>query len=609
MSRDDQTSHVSQLPLLSELAGYQGPASAFWPLYLKVVAHSFSASRVLLMVYSPNQPWQAVAQWPLNSSDLAHKPEQLLKLAEQARNSRFASFDDQLLAVRLHASAYGPASDTVMLIFHNQSSLSTTSLLKNLAELAAMVPLQYQLGIAPQEPQLGQIATNRLYDLVRLILRLGQEPHFMQLSLTLCNDLAVRYQFDRVSLGWVVQDYVALSAVSHIEKFDRKSTAAHDLELVMEEAWEQDIEIRYPQAIDAKQVVRAHQNYARQHAVSYLISIPLRHHDRVVAVMTLERNQAQINDTEAWELNLITRGCVRQLYDLYRQDRNLFQRLADNFQHYREKLIGPHHSGWKLAGITMAVLLAILVFCPWTYRVDAGLTLRSKDLVFIPAPFDGYLREVKVEAGDEIEQGAVLAELDTRDLLLEESMSLADVIRYGREAQKAQASNQLADMQIALARQQQSQAHLDLIQQQLAAAQIRAPYAGIVVEGDLKKNLGSPLRKGDLLLKMAQLDDTYVEIEIDQVDIHEVHLDTRGEFALVGQPDQKFELVIDRIEPTATQREGRNLYIARGRIESQPQVWWRPGMGGAVKLEVGNRRLIWVLTHRTVRFLRQVFWL
>jgi hypothetical protein len=51
------------------------------------------------------------------------------------------------------------------------------------------------------------------------------------------------------------------------------------------------------------------------------------------------------------------------------------------------------------------------------------------------------------------------------------------------------------------------------------------------------------------------------------------------------------------------------VYMARGRVESAPQGWWRPGMGGTAKLEAGDRSLIWVLTHRTVRFLRQVFWL
>jgi multidrug efflux pump subunit AcrA (membrane-fusion protein) len=150
---------------------------------------------------------------------------------------------------------------------------------------------------------------------------------------------------------------------------------------------------------------------------------------------------------------------------------------------------------------------------------------------------------------------------------------------------------------------------LDLIQRQLETAKIRAPYAGIVVEGDLRKNLGSPVRKGDLMLKMAQLDDNYVELEIDQADVHEIKIGTRGEFALVGQPDQKFSLVIDRMDPAATQRDGQNLYIARARVESPLQDWWRPGMGGTAKLEAGERRLIWVLTHRTIRFLRQVFWL
>jgi hypothetical protein len=32
-------------------------------------------------------------------------------------------------------------------------------------------------------------------------------------------------------------------------------------------------------------------------------------------------------------------------------------------------------------------------------------------------------------------------------------------------------------------------------------------------------------------------------------------------------------------------------------------------MGGTARLEVGERTLIWVLTHRTVRTLREWFWI
>jgi multidrug resistance efflux pump len=250
-------------------------------------------------------------------------------------------------------------------------------------------------------------------------------------------------------------------------------------------------------------------------------------------------------------------------------------------------------------------MLAIL---PWPYRIDTPIALRSKDILFIPAPFDGYLRSAHIEVGDAVRTGTLMVELDTRELVLEEAMAAADAVRYAREAEKAQAARQLADMQIALARQQQSASKLELIRHQLAHAQFRAPFAGVLVEGELKKNLGAPVRKGDLLVKLAHTGDTYVELEIDQADVHEVSIGMRGQFAFVGRPDLKYPLVVERIDPASAMREGRNVYLARARIEADFQPWWRPGMGGSARLEAGERSIIWLLTYRTVRYLRQVFW-
>jgi hypothetical protein len=117
------------------------------------------------------------------------------------------------------------------------------------------------------------------------------------------------------------------------------------------------------------------------------------------------------------------------------------------------------------------------------------------------------------------------------------------------------------------------------------------------------------VRKGDLLVKLAQTGDTYVELEIDQADIHEIGPGASGEFAFVGRPDLKYPLVVERIDPQATQREGRNIYLVRCTIGATYEPWWRPGMGGSARIDVGQRSLLWVMTHRTVRFLRQVFWI
>jgi hypothetical protein len=36
--------------------------------------------------------------------------------------------------------------------------------------------------------------------------------------------------------------------------------------------------------------------------------------------------------------------------------------------------------------------------------------------------------------------------------------------------------------------------------------------------------------------------------------------------------------------------------------------WWRPGMSGIAKLDVGRRRIIWIATHRTIDFFQMLMW-
>jgi multidrug resistance efflux pump len=297
------------------------------------------------------------------------------------------------------------------------------------------------------------------------------------------------------------------------------------------------------------------------------------------------------------------------LTHLRQQDRWFGLRWGDAAQRSARMLMGPRHTAAKAVAMVLVLFLGVSSVWPWDYRVDATLAVRSRDLLFMPAPFDGYLRQVHVDVGDQVAAGATLVELDTRDLLLEASMAEADLVRYTREAEKAMAVRQLAEMQIALARQRQAQAKLELTRHQLVHAQLKAPYEGVVIEGELKKNLGAPVRKGDLLLKLARTTRTYLELEIDQALVHEVQVGTRGEFALVGRPGERYPITLTQLDPAAITKDGRTVYLARAALEGAQQPDWRPGMGGNAKLEAGQRPLIWVLTHRTVRFLREFFWL
>ena len=581
---------IRGIDAVAELGRFAGTPAEFWPLYLATLSQCLSVRRSLLLLRSTSAGWRAAYQWPANTSGQSGDAAVILRLAETAivlgaagDPSRRAGGAGAGLGARLRSvpanTAAGTDAAAVVLLCDDADADPAAKLA--LLRLAVETPEQFEL-----QRRLHRVSGNaeRLHDAFGLANRLGDEDRFVKAGMMLCGELAARFSCDRVSLGWLDGDLVRLEAVSNIEKFDRSMAAAQALEDVMEESLGQDREIVVPAPQASGSVARSHLEYARVQGVSHLLSIPLRVGGQPLAVLTAERRDKAFDEAQRWEMRLICELVASRLASLQQRDRWIGARWTAAARSGLGRLWGIDHSLAKLAVLTALVAVAVAAWLPWSYRIDTVATLRSDDLVFVPAPFDGFLREVHVGIGDKVERGAATVGMDTRELLLEEAMAVAEVGRFAREAEKAQAAWQLADMQIALARQRQSAARLDLVRDHLSNARLRAP-------------------------KIARLDSTYVELEIDQTDIHEAAPGRRGELAFVGRPDLKVALVIERIEPASTMKDGRNYFLARARVDGPVQSWWRPGMGGTAKIDAGERSLLWVLTHRSVRFMQRMLWL
>jgi hypothetical protein len=119
---------------------------------------------------------------------------------------------------------------------------------------------------------------------------------------------------------------------------------------------------------------------------------------------------------------------------------------------------------------------------------------------------------------------------------------------------------------------------------------------------------GAPVRKGDPLFRLAQLDTLYIEMEVDEKDIHDVALKANSEITFLAQPHLSYPITIDTIKPVAEATESGNVVRIRASLIHPPAPWFRPGMSGAVRIETEKRSLIWVLMHRTIDTLRMVFW-
>jgi multidrug resistance efflux pump len=615
---------------LAQLVAHPGPLDVFWSDYLSTLGEAAAARRVVLLKSAMGRPWQAQAQWPSRVADGSKDAEWTLELLRrldpgsgvphvQAVSERGLAFVMPIPVTTgsEHQLVVIAGLDVDRSRWHEAALCAWTALALGIARQALTrlasppaqtPPLESDQAAAVVDPT-SPDRTELLHQIMRAALRLQHEQRFMSMAMGLCNELATRYGCERVSLGWVHGHYVKLTAVSHIEHFDAKAQATRAIEAAMEEAFDQDSMLIYPAHEGEGPVLRAHAAYCESVGQTHLATLPFGPGETVDAVLCFERATGALREEELWELEIFTSSLAQWLTLLQKQDRWFGARWWGSLVCQGRQFFRPRNTVAKFAVLASVIALLSVLFVTWPYRVDAGLAIRSQDLLHMPAPFDGYLREVRVQIGDPVTAGDVLVELDTKELALEASMAESDLVRHAREAEKAMAAQQLAEMQIASARAQQATARLEMLRYQLGHAQLRAPFDGVVIEGDLRRNLGAPVKKGDLLLKVAQTRSAYIELEIDQVVVHEVAVGSRGEFALVGRPGERYGITLTRIDPAALTRDGRTFYLARAELDGGFKSHWRPGMNGTAKLEAGQRTVLWLMTHRTVRFLKEYFWL
>ncbi|MBW1896824.1 MAG: efflux RND transporter periplasmic adaptor subunit, partial [Deltaproteobacteria bacterium] len=534
---------------LERMRRFTGPPNEFWPSFVEGAAQLVRAAAGLLMVREEDAgAWKTLLVWPgggtsaLRGTDIGTMMEETANTAANQGHTwnRLGDVpgmgkDMTALGVRLQLEAEETESVLIFLI-EKRSDLDVEEAAVRLS-LAADIPAVYQMGRMARQARNDVVHFAEALDLMVL---LNAEKRYMAAAMTFCNELASRCQCDRVSLGWLKGAYVRLQAVSHMERFEKKMDAVQTLEAAMEEAFDQDEEILWPRPEGSLSVVRDHEAFSREQGAKHIVSLPIRLDDHPVGVVTCERSSTPFSEEDVRGLRVQCDQAARRLEDLKRSDRWFGARAAASVKESLSKLLGVEHTFAKLMGLLVCGVLAFLVFGKMDFRVEAPFILKTEDLAYLPAPFDGYIDEVHVKIGDRVKTSASLLSLDTRELLLEESAAIANKSRYSREAEKARAQNALADMKIAQTLEAQARARLELVRYHIDHAQVKAAFDGIVVEGDLEELLGAPVRKGDILFKVARIDKMYVELKVDERDIHEVAEGAAGEIAFVSRPNLKF---------------------------------------------------------------------
>lgn len=421
--------------------------------------------------------------------------------------------------------------------------------------------------------------------------------------------LADRLGADKVSIGFRKGRSTRLVAVSHGGFAGVINDYLTALLAAMDEAADAGTRVASPLPADQAAVPHAaHDRLCRVHDCDWAETVPvaLTWARRTAHVALVAEGKGARPDGFQEKFAAVAEAIAPVLLARLRADQSVTGRAWEFGALRLGRAIGSR-PGKALLVVAAAAAAVFLAFAEGEYRIAADSTLEGVVRRSIVAPFDGYIAEARARPGDKVPSGGELGRLDDRDLRLQKLDLEAKVLEVTRQIDEAMGKRDIARVNILGARQEQHQADLTVINENLSRTVLTAPFDAYVVSGDKTQAIGSPVRRGDVLYEISPLETFRVDLDIPQSDFAAAGVGQRGHLLLSSMPYKTFPLHIVRITPLAVSRDGKTVFRAEAALdESDPVI--RPGMQGVARIDAGQRRLVWIWTHTAVDWVRIKLW-
>jgi len=485
-------------------------------------------------------------------------------------------------------------------------------------ETMRLVAGYFDLWLLKRQSEQQIAVSQRHQDVLQATAAFAQGEGFQAASANLCNELVARSGASRVSLGWVKIRSVKLLAMSHTEQFDRKQELSVSIVKAMEECVDQAELVQYdpdPNGHTTNNITRAAMNLSRLENGNKVVSLPLRHRNEVVGVMTLEYPpNRQLTPHTTTSLAVLAEVMAPQIYDRYQDDRWLAVKIGRSLEHNSKYIIGPRHTLAKLIfiGIVAALLLCIL----WKpmYRVSAPFQFVPVNKSTVSSPIDGVLDEVFVEPGQAVKRDQPLVRFKTDELQVEREKLLYQQIAAEKKAQSVindKDPDNDAEYGPDMAEAQSYAAQVKEVDFKIAKATVRASMDGTILKGDLKEKAKSQVKEGEELMQIAPIGTSgtlQAELNVSERDIQMIHTGSKGNLATTSSPDDRHAIEITRIVPLGEAKDQKNVFRVYANVDNF-NANWQPGQEGEARVDFEKRPLYWHGLHRLWEWVRLKLWI
>jgi HlyD family secretion protein len=241
----------------------------------------------------------------------------------------------------------------------------------------------------------------------------------------------------------------------------------------------------------------------------------------------------------------------------------------------------------------------------------AGL-VEPVQIVEVKSKASGEVLRVSADSGDQVEAGALLAEIDPRDVQsaldqaqadLQSAQVKAQVTEAHRARMKALKDSQTVTQEeyesavdsaaAAKAARVRSQAALTLAKERRNDVIIKAPAAGTVLSrtvqpGGIIASATSNVSGGTTLFTMADLSQMQVRANVSEADVGRIAAGQTALITVQAYAGKTFTGKVVKIEPQAVVDQNVTLFPVLVRVDNQEGLL-RPGMNAEVQVKVASR--------------------
>lgn len=445
-------------------------------------------------------------------------------------------------------------------------------------------------------------------DPVELVARVAGYKDTREFAFALVESVARRFGCQKVAMGLSENKRVQVIAVSGTASFKASSPGIVDIQQAMEECFDAGRSIAYQtRPSDSHAEMPIHVRWAKT-TQSAVFSVPLKVQDRCIGVVSLQREvQAGFTEEELAEIQSTLSPFAPAIELARKGDRSLGQHMRASLNTAKQDVLSPKTKAGRI--FQLAALVLGCVFClGWMpYRPINQAVIVPADLTQSLAPFDMQLRETFVRSGDTVDAGQLLAQFDTRELELERASILAKYNQAEVDVRQALIESDAAQAAIAKADAAVYKTQLETIDKKIESCSIRAPDKGMVVVADLSEKLGQVFRQGDAILAFAPMDAFTLDVHVPESQARFVEAGDTGNFVSHAAPGKSLTYTIENIAGSAELIDGKNVFVAKARIEENPELL-RHGMEGFARTNTGWQPIPWVALHGLFDYARVNYW-